>query len=738
MTDVHRSSHDHYNRVLGIDDSEKDMRMERIERANSAKGSANVGPLLLGAAAVLFQSAFFGRELLERPADLNDDVLHVMIVDHVVAAIARGDDPTDPWISTIVQGFPLLHHYQHLPHVLTAYVCALTGLSSVAVWYFGQWLMFSGFPLVLAWTVRAFGGSAWQAAFAAVGAVLLATRGSFGLDVGSFGWSGSGLTTQLWGMVLLGPAWVFAMRAVRGEGRIVLAGAVLGAVLLCHTVMGYVGALGAGLFIILPDVRDVPRRLLRLVGVGIAAFATTAYFLIPFWLDRHAMNRSVWEDASKYDSYGAAQVLRSLARGDLLDGSAHFRLPILTILFAMGCLVALWRWRHDVCARIVLTFSAVWLVLYFGRPTLGVWLKLLPMSSELHFHRLVAPFQLAALGVVGLGGAFLVGAIPRAWRWRGAKAVTAALVAVLLAQPVWDRVHVYGERRGWQQGTTTALQREGTQFDAITVHLRALPSGRVYAGRAPNWGKGYAFGSVPVYALLTQRGIDNLGYLYHALSLNADVEGYLDERRAALFNLFNVRYLLAPSEVKAPEFAEPEQTSGRHRLYRVATSGWFDLVDVIGTYAGPRAGWFEAARAWLQSPAVDAKRHAIFYIDRPAPGYARPLDSLSGVLATPADVSRCGDLRSEHMEAGRASVIVAASRPCWVMLKATYHPRWQATIDGKAIEPVMLAPAFVGVPITAGEHRVELIYASPAWRPWLAVGGALLILLAFALERRRA
>jgi hypothetical protein len=70
--------------------------------------------------------------------------------------------------------------------------------------------------------------------------------------------------------------------------------------------------------------------------------------------------------------------------------------------------------------------------------------------------------------------------------------------------------------------------------------LRQLPPGRVYAGLGGNWGADYKVGEVPVYALLQRAGFDMLGYLYHALSLNADIQVLFDEGRPEQYNLFNV------------------------------------------------------------------------------------------------------------------------------------------------------------------------------------------------------
>ena len=46
---------------------------------------------------------------------------------------------------------------------------------------------------------------------------------------------------------------------------------------------------------------EVWRRALRLGLLLLLVVATAAYFLVPFFLDRAYMNRSVWEEPGKYD-----------------------------------------------------------------------------------------------------------------------------------------------------------------------------------------------------------------------------------------------------------------------------------------------------------------------------------------------------------------------------------------------------------------------------------------------------
>ena len=79
------------------------------------------------------------------------------------------------------------------------------------------------------------------------------------------------------------------------------------------------------------------------------------------------------------------------------------------------------------------------------------------------------------------------------------------------------------------------------------------------------------------------------------------------------------------------------------------------------------------------------------------------------------------------LDDGRFTGQVQAVRPAWVMLKESYHKRWTATVDGVAVKPQMLAPSYVGVPVTAGTHLVVFKYRSSSAYPALFVFGALVL-----------
>jgi hypothetical protein len=688
---------------------------------------------LLLAFAVAFNLYHIYPEVAIKSPLLNDGVLHRLALERAVGALAARQNPTDPWLPSIAMGYPLFHHYQHLPYALPALLSfPLRGVVAPAdmlSWI--SYLLLSLFPLSIYWALRRFGFGPLPAALAGLVASLLATDGLYGFDLGSYLWRGYGLYTQLWGMVLLPPALAqgyWTLKTGRGWFWAVL---LLAATLLSHLLLGYMALLSLGLLALLVALGSVaegrPARRIwrppgRLALLMVLAFLVTAYFAVPFFRDRAFMNRSIWEDPGKYDAYGWQWTLEALVRGDLFDFG---RFPSLTLLAGLGLIVCLWRWR-EARYRIPVVLALAWLLLYFGRPTWGALLDLLPLSGDLHLHRFIAG--------VHLGGIFLAGiALALPWEWALARPggwhlVAPVLLTAGLLVPVYRERGAYlAENAQWMAAGEAALATEAGDLAKLVATIRRGPPGRVYAGPAGNWGRDYQIGDVPVYALLQAEGLDLLGYLYHALSLNADVQVLFDERRPEEYELFNVRYVVAPAGQALPDFVAPVARFGRHQLYQVATSGYFALVDSEVVLAGKPEAFYPAAAAWLASELPRAGRHPQVSLQG-APegeGPAFPLpeaeSEVFALLVPPGPPRR--RLISESVGSNRYAAVVDVARDTYLLLKATYHPGWRATVDGQAAETVMLMPSYVGVVVAPGVHRVAFRYEPPVWRGWLALVG---------------
>ena len=75
---------------------------------------------------------------------------------------------------------------------------------------------------------------------------------------------------------------------------------------------------------------------------------------------------------------------------------------------------------------------------------------------------------------------------------------------------------------------------------------------------------------------------------------------------------------------------------------------------------------------------------------------------------------------------------VFANRTAAVVLKVTFDPLWQATVDGHAAKPYMVAPGFVAVTVGPGQHTVVFQYVPYShYAELLGTGALTLLVLAF-------
>lgn len=71
-------------------------------------------------------------------------------------------------------------------------------------------------------------------------------------------------------------------------------------------------------------------------------------------------------------------------------------------------------------------------------------------------------------------------------------------------------------------------------------------------------------------------------------------------------------------------------------------------------------------------------------------------------------------LRATRPRPGAWRVDVAGERPSLVVVAESWFPGWKATVDGRDVTVLEADGAFLGVPVPAGTHKVELHYKRPA------------------------
>ena len=95
-----------------------------------------------------------------------------------------------------------------------------------------------------------------------------------------------------------------------------------------------------------------------------------------------------------------------------------------------------------------------------------------------------------------------------------------------------------------------------------------------------------------------------------------------------------------------------------------------------------------------------------------------------------------GAVLSEEIGNDFFAADVNVERESMLLLKATYHPNWRATVDGVKADTVMLMPSFVGVQLPPGDHKVRIEYRPRRLRVILLGLGFLTLALIPVGERR--
>jgi hypothetical protein len=693
------------------------------ETDTTSNGPVRFAPLAAVVTAVVFNLWSLRAEL---PAvhDLNDGSFQAAYVRWATDRIQQGRTPFDGLFTTLGLGFPAFHHYQVLPHVVTGVVGTVTGADTAYRW--ALYLLLALWPVCIYASARLTGLGRTAAAAAAVVAPFVMSYPGYGFERGSFLWRGYGMWTLLWGMWFFPLALALAWRAIDQRRSLALAAGVTALTITSHALTGYEALFIVAAFALVARGAWLT-RIVRTAVVGIGALAASAWLLIPTFRDKEWTRNGLPPGTFWTDSYGARKVLGWLVSGELLD---HGRWPVLTILAGVGLVVSVVRARRHPASRAVLTIGVVSLLLYFGRPTLGALIDVLPANDDLFLHRMIVGVHLAAILLAGVGAAFLIRLAGGAVRRSGqpvpaaALAVVGVAVAVVLLAPAWTQIRTYDDVDAqWIDQQRAIEKTDGADFASLVAKIGPT-NDRVYAGGRTNWGAGYTIGDVPAVIELTNLDVNGIGFTGRLPALTEPSEARFDDTNAAQYELFDVHYVIQPADRPPPPGSTLIGSAGRHRLYSVPTSGLLQVADTTTPIVTNRQDIDVAVGAFLRSDAAARGLYPLLTID----GRRGGTPTLAGGSAptTPAGTVQ---LVYGPGTDGVVGGTVTANRPAAVVLKMSAHGRWRATVDGATAPIAVVAPGFMAVDVPAGSHRVEFTYdAVSGWETlaWLALGAVVL------------
>ncbi len=682
------------------------------------------GPLLLVTFGIGFSAWMLHAELRVLPY-ANDSSGHTAMARFAAQRISSGHNPFDAWYPYFGLGAPQFTQYQTLSHILTGFLSLIFGS-----WVFRgtNYFLLCTFPISVYAGARLLGLNRWEAGTAALFSPMLCNSTDFGVEWSSFVWAGYGMWTMLWGVWLLPIALGLSWRAIAHSERVALAAFVVGLTCAVHFMTGYLVLMAFAVFA-LTRVRGFILRLGRSALLGIGGIGIFAFVFVPMFTGLRYVNVDALGVAPQFrNSYGAKQVLLSLAHGALFDAG---RLPVVTILVAIGTIVCVQRARRVEVARIPLGLMILSLLLYSGRTVVGPIIDYLPGGIDLMLHRYIMGVHIAGLLLAGIGAVWLFRFVVDGAKYIGLRhrrvgtvVLASALAVAALYPALADRAHT-----AHLDGVNISRQIAADKIDmpAVTSLINVAKQrggGRIYSGASTGWGSADRVNLIPLYLLPLQQDADSIGYYFLSNSLSANVEPYFKDSDAIAYDLFNVRYVLVPTKQHlSMNAATLIAQRGRFSLYEVATSGYLQLVDTTKAIKADRGTMADVMAPYVNSRLVAEYRHPFVSFD----GSATPAPTIdaSAPYAGPP-----GTVKPTTVDLGdaRFAGTVDATRSSWVMLKESYSPQWTATVDGLSVKPQMLAPSFVGVPVPAGTHSVVFAYKARSFYPALFTVGALVLL----------
>ena len=688
-------------------------------------------------------------ELIQVPY-LNDSAVHEEMVRFALAKIRTGHFPPDSWFPYLNLGTPQFLQYQSLGTMVTALLAWVIGVGRAFT--LTTWLLVGCWPLCVYAAARIFGLSRGAAGAAAVLSPFVSSFTGVGYEQISYLWSGYGLWSQLWAMWALPFAWALSWRAVEERRFVVPAALAVAAAAAFHFETGYL-AFGAVALFVLVRPFELVARAVRACLVVAGAAALSAWAIVPLIAQGRwaAINQFLQNGPSGVDanSYGARRILAALLSGSVLD---WHHLILITPLFAFGLAFCLFTWRRSNGAgpvgqatgrALVLVFLAS-LALFFGRPTLGPLLDLLPGSKDLFLRRFIVGVQLSCLILAGVGAAELGRLAVRGGKailsaWADGKArlgsiaglVVLGCVCLAVLVPAWSFTVGQADLDASlvsSQSTSTG----GTKLNALVATIDKQGGGRVFAGDPTDWGDGFTVGQVQVFKYLASQGVDEVGFTLRTASLMSDPEVDFDEVKPADYEAFGISWLILPPYMQPPVPAVRVERQGDYVLWRIVSAGYVQVVDTRGAVSATSSDLGSFAATFL--PGLSSN-DPIFPTVAYGSGQAAPGTLLPGKQPTGPP----GQVISERPDLanGLLKTTVSVTRNCVVLLSVSYNTGWQVTVDGRASSTEMVAPALIGVRVGPGMHTLRFVYRGFPDYPQLFVLGGMGLIGLIVIERRR-
>jgi len=559
----------------------------------------------------------------------------------------------------------------------------------------------------------------------------------------------------------------------------------------------------------LNGIKLLTRPVIKLGVIFALSFLSLSYWIIPLFANNNYHAHSVWDELYKFNSFGFREIINRYFDGAIFDFG---RFPIITILVFIGLFFALNSFfslidskKQDLSDNnkptsyllfpLLLIF---WTLMYFGRTTWGALIDLLPGSEGIHMHRFINGVHFAGIFLTGLGLYFIaeksqsiiqkiVSLFPdidlaedfqqqninqriKMHQENLLKKPSIIIIfisfilipLIILFPAVKERSLFLSENTKLLKNYNEEYKKDWSNFQKAAIQIKNMQQkkpGRIWAGRPGNWGRNFKVGGTEVFLALSVNGFDSLGFEPESWSLNTDIEQFFNDTRIDHYNLYNIRYVLAPPEQKFPDFVKKISSFGKYNVYSVETDGNFTFINSNMLIFGDKINTVNTNRFWLDSKWPEAKNHATISFDNSFLNSdykinAKMIDLVSYKILPDIDKIPLSLLSQNPFSATQSAKInsgkvireenrndyysskIENSKDDLLMLKITYHPFWNATVNGKDIEKQMVSPYFIAVKTPSGISEVAFTYKASGYKNLLLLISLLSLLFTFVLDKK--
>ncbi len=694
---------------------------------------------------------------------------------------------TDHWVPNWAQGYNLPYYYSHIPQMLIvgSYRLFHLPISLFQYYHLIIYCFLCLFPLSLFLAFRILKFPWLTAGIAALLASHISTDGLYGIDQTSFLWRGWGLSSQLFALLWFTLTIAYAIRFVtddnkKGKQMWPLLFSILFLVFTTagHLGIGMMAFMAIGVICLAPAITNVftqePIKQIRqqawmgikqLMTIAVPAIVLLSYWIVPAFMKNDFHNISVWDPVWKFNSFGAIEVITKLVNGELFDFG---RFPVFTFLVLIGLIACFVdkkaKLEEQKTTKILPLVFLFFLIIFFGKTTFGSLLTIIPGMSEFHGHRFIVGLHLAGLFLAPIGIAWIIKQIGTLGKTPMQILITQAIIPAIII--VSCCLSLFPKTVEYAAYNNTLILQGNTNYEKIDANTKLLfeilndlektRPGRVYALRG-NEGKDFRIASTAYYMHLSTYGIPTVLWLPETWSLNSDTEQFFSEDNASHYMLYNIAYVVAPPSKKPQAFWTLIKENSEWILYEVKTEGYIGVGTAPSIIATKKTSLVNIVHLWIQSaveklliyPEVRLTKANLQ--DESLPRFTmtdevtyKTMDDISHNLfaeppmyaspaATPLPITMLSQSEDTDM-VFHATVKVTKDCPtCVVVLKETYHPNWQVTVNGKKEKLISVFPLFSALRLeTPGTYDIVFSYTPSPVKKILFVG-AIVVSIAFVI-----